>query len=230
MSNNDRILKKVMKCLELSKSDNEHEAAAALRQAQALMKKHNLSLGDVEASKLEVHQVGGDYRRPPKWKTMLHYSVAEAFQCSCFHRGGNPVFVGLSPAPKVAAYAVEVLERQLLQNKKQYMTNLKSKHTLDRSTSVKVGKGFAEGWVIGCAEKVEEFATPLTEREEASHKSRIVSHFGVTIKPWGKRKSALDDAAGRFGSWAGYEHGQQAQIHAGMSTDGGPELLGRGTA
>ncbi len=226
MSNNDRILKKVMKCLELSKSDNEYEAAAALRQAQALMKKHNLSLGDVEASKLEVHQMGNDYRRPPRWKVVLHCTVADAFQCSCFHVGGNPVFVGIEPAPKVAGYAVEVLERQPLQNKKQYIADIKSRCSLDKSAAVRLGKGFAEGWAYGCAKTVAEFASPLTDTEKEQHESRISAHFKKPVEAAGDKKSALDDSIGRFGAQAGYKHGQQAQIHAGMSTDGGPDLLG----
>lgn len=42
-----KALDKIRKCLALSKSPNEHEAAAALRQAQALMKKFGLEEDDV---------------------------------------------------------------------------------------------------------------------------------------------------------------------------------------
>ena len=38
----DPIIGKIKKCLSLSQSDNPHEAASALRQAQALMRKHGL--------------------------------------------------------------------------------------------------------------------------------------------------------------------------------------------
>lgn len=43
----DRILAKIQKCLNLSKSANEHEAAAALRQAQKMMAAHGLSEEDL---------------------------------------------------------------------------------------------------------------------------------------------------------------------------------------
>jgi hypothetical protein len=41
--NRDDLLRKIRACLRLSKSANEHEAAAALRQAQALMREHGIS-------------------------------------------------------------------------------------------------------------------------------------------------------------------------------------------
>ncbi len=57
--NRDDALKKIKKCLALSRSANEHEAAAALRQAQALMREHGLrekdvSLADVAEVKVKA--------------------------------------------------------------------------------------------------------------------------------------------------------------------------------
>lgn len=40
-------IEKIRKCLALAKSANEHEAAAALRQAQALMRKYGVEDGDI---------------------------------------------------------------------------------------------------------------------------------------------------------------------------------------
>jgi hypothetical protein len=40
---NDAIIRKIEKCLALSKSSNEHEAAAALRQATKLMEAYNIT-------------------------------------------------------------------------------------------------------------------------------------------------------------------------------------------
>lgn len=44
-----KILDKIKKCMALSKSANAHEAAAALRQAQSLMRKHGITEDEVEA-------------------------------------------------------------------------------------------------------------------------------------------------------------------------------------
>src|SRR5690348_8415840 len=43
-----RAMEKIRKCLALSKSANEHEAAAALRQAQKLMQMHDLDENDLD--------------------------------------------------------------------------------------------------------------------------------------------------------------------------------------
>lgn len=44
----DKAIEKIRKCLALSHSSNEHEAARALKHAQALMRKHELSLDDLD--------------------------------------------------------------------------------------------------------------------------------------------------------------------------------------
>lgn len=46
----ERAIARIKKCLALSKSPNEHEAAAALRQAQKLMASHGISEEDVDES------------------------------------------------------------------------------------------------------------------------------------------------------------------------------------
>lgn len=50
MDGKEKIIDKIKKCLALGKSNNAHEAAAALRQAQKLMEKHGLSEEDLEKS------------------------------------------------------------------------------------------------------------------------------------------------------------------------------------
>lgn len=54
----DKALDRVRKCLELSSSPNPHEAAAAMRQAQKLMRQHSISereLGLLSYGKTDVH-------------------------------------------------------------------------------------------------------------------------------------------------------------------------------
>lgn len=90
----NRIIDKVKKCIALSKSDNPHEAAAALRQAQALMRKHGIDEAGIVASEVsaaDVEHKSGNTARPPAWETMLMMLVGTAFGC-------KGMFV---PAPKV---------------------------------------------------------------------------------------------------------------------------------
>ena len=52
-NDHDKILDKIKKCLALSSSSNEHEAAIALRQAQKLMELHGISDIDVKAAQAQ---------------------------------------------------------------------------------------------------------------------------------------------------------------------------------
>ena len=51
------ILEKIKKCLALSKSANEHEAAQAMKQAQALMKKYEVDAVDVALSEVSEKEL-----------------------------------------------------------------------------------------------------------------------------------------------------------------------------
>src|SRR5882724_10574426 len=59
-----RILDKIRKCLALSKSANEHEAAAALRQAQKMMQANGLTEDEVGLVEYLSAQVITDYEFP----------------------------------------------------------------------------------------------------------------------------------------------------------------------
>lgn len=50
-----KVLEKIKKCLALSKSANEHEAAQALKQMQALMREYGISDADVALSDIKQH-------------------------------------------------------------------------------------------------------------------------------------------------------------------------------
>lgn len=229
MSVNETIMRKIQKCLALSQSSNPHEAATALRQAKALMDKHQLSMQDVELSRIDVVEIGGKYARPPNWKIGLYQAVSKAFACSLFTRGGRPVFVGPTPGPEVAKYALEVLLRQLEHNKKAYLDSIaRDIPHLGRAAKVKLGKGYAEGWVSGCRTVVEQFAEKLSPEAQQAHTDRLRRHYQVDKIGEGKEgKSALASNIGLIAGRAGFRDGKQAQIHQGMNTDGGPVLIGR---
>lgn len=219
--NKSKILQKIERCLALSTSSNANEAATALRQAQKLMQMHSLSMSDVELAKLSVVETGEHSARPPRWRKILIQAVSAAFSCSLFYRRGNPVFVGVDPAPKIAVYALEVLLRQLNLNKTEYLEGERFKRKLSRSKAIKLGKGYAEGWAIVCHTVVDEFAMPITETQIQKHKDKLLEHIGggrINQKTT-KHKSALASKDGLSAAQHGHYDGSKAQIHAGMSTD-----------
>ena len=52
----ERVIRKIKRCLALSKSSNENEAATAMRQAQALMREYRLTELDVRLSDVDEVQ------------------------------------------------------------------------------------------------------------------------------------------------------------------------------
>ena len=59
MSDRDKILDKIKKCLALSASSNEHEAEAALRQARKMMETHGITDLDIQAAEAEERRMQG---------------------------------------------------------------------------------------------------------------------------------------------------------------------------
>lgn len=68
-TDNSKILDKIKKCLALAASANEHEAAAALRQAQKLMETHGFTDEDVLASQAsEIGAKAGGSASSATWE------------------------------------------------------------------------------------------------------------------------------------------------------------------
>lgn len=89
------VIDRVQKLLALSQSDNPHEAASALAAAQALIRKHQLSIDEVERETGQVQEAPESYRldpimsgkRHPKWKERLLVILARASGCAPFVTG-----------------------------------------------------------------------------------------------------------------------------------------------
>lgn len=114
------IIAKIKKCLALSRSSNEHEAASALRQAQLLMREHGITDLDIEhADILEDVARSRASSKPATWECRVASMIAIAFGCEMFFRGrisphlGEWRFVGFGPSAEIARYAFEVLMRQV---------------------------------------------------------------------------------------------------------------------
>lgn len=67
-----KALDKIKKLLRLANSSNPHEAAAAMRQARALMEKHQLDQTDVDIADIEEHGTrSGSKMKPALWESRL---------------------------------------------------------------------------------------------------------------------------------------------------------------
>lgn len=162
-----RIAEKIAKCLALAASDNSAEAAAAKRQAQALMDKYNLTSSDVAASQVhEQHSKTGGKNRPPLYLCQLAGIIAKAFGCeSIISPGGGWLdsqvkFLGLGIKPELASYTFAVLRRQITKDRTAYSATLKR---YKRENKIRMADTFCEAWCWKISQQVQEFAG--TEQE-----------------------------------------------------------------
>ena len=177
---NKKILDKIRKCLALSKSPNEHEAAAALRQAQKLMRAHGLTDEDVQISDVNQKQSPGKSPyAPPRWQVRLGQVVAEAFLCHFFYTAGYGNvkvkwnFIGKGPAPEVAVYAFTVLLRKLTKARADYY---KTNRRYKRANRIRRADIFAQMWVQAVQKKVDRFAESCPKTTEVINKYLDIHH------------------------------------------------------
>ena len=88
----DKALDKIRKCLALGKSSNEHEAAAALRQAQKMMAAHGLTEEDIGLTEFAYETIVTDYEFGKK-KPLIVVAVINVVQ----HALGVEAVMGAQP-------------------------------------------------------------------------------------------------------------------------------------
>lgn len=166
-----RALDKIKKCLELSKSSNENEAAIALRQMQRLMLKHKISQSDVMLSDIgESEAFAFSSKKMPSYINILLDMILNQFECDAImstdkkytNSGGvkydtNIVFIGQKANAEIAAYSFSVLQRQLISVRKEFikLTREKTGKKLSRYKMSQKANWFCAGWVIAVTNKVQ---------------------------------------------------------------------------
>lgn len=149
---NEDILKKIKKCLALSKSSNENEAAIALKQAQTLMKQNNISLNDVEFSEIKKRTLITDLKRMRFVEVRLAQMVAGIFECGfLIDENKNFIFYGIEPNTEIAEYAYGVLLPSLKKARKEYVSGLHGNTKLKSKRSL--GDTFCMGWIFSVKTK-----------------------------------------------------------------------------
>lgn len=211
----DEALKKVLKCLSLAKSANEHEAAAALRQARKLMQEYGL--GEAEALASGYAQASAKTRARgamvPRSIAWLAHCIAEGFGCTWVAdcRPGSRtdvVFVGSGASARIAAYAFDVMRRQLDGARLKHIARVKK-----RANREARGEAFAIGWVravqalFPAAEMTEEQRQQLTAAYQAMFPNTTTSK-ARQVGQGGKAKA--DD------EFAGWLAGKQARFAQGV--------------
>ena len=128
------VLEKIKKCLALSKSANEHEAAQAMKQAQALMKKYEVDAVDIALS--EVSEKGGDRKMAFKlamWQWDVAKMVADIFGCESYKFRKTMMFFGLGNRAEIAAYAFDVVYRQISAARREFLKTCRARKPSNRT-------------------------------------------------------------------------------------------------
>ena len=172
-------LRRLRKCLRLAASATiPGEVAAALRQAQILMRKYGLSVEDAELADIrELATSAGGGSSVAQWEASLADCVRDAFGVQVlfrhgavgaaywvFPKGKKPqkrhsrkhgeiLFVGPEDRVTVALYAFDALRRQLRLARKQHATL-----SGQRGNAL---KSFCLGWALGVKSKLAALAAPF---------------------------------------------------------------------
>jgi len=188
----ERILDKIKKCLALSASSNEHEAAAALRQAQKLMDAYGITTETIQASEANERRAkAGACRTPSNWETMLAVKIADAFGCRVIFVSGHAGawnYIGCGAAPEVAGYTFAVLFRQARRAREAHL-----KASLKRckvATKTRRADLFSDGWVRSVVGLIATFSG--NEQQAAA----IAAYVGMTY-PALRNGNARDRNDGR---------------------------------
>lgn len=175
----ERAIRKIKHCLALSTSSNEHEAAAALRQAQKLMAKYRLTETQVNLSDVGMAKGESAKAKRETWEAYLAAVVGEVFDCESLTqvawcgkalcRLERSVFIGVAPAPEIAKYAYDTLHRQCISARKEYVGKINRGEVPKSSASSKTrGNHFALYWVGQVKEKIEALVPTGDDSQDCS--------------------------------------------------------------
>lgn len=220
--NRDAALRKILACLRMGASSNAHEAAAALRQARALMHKYGLAEEEALASGIKSERAktrsrGGEL---PRSIMALAHVVAGGYRCHIvIHRGWNDtgiVFYGTATDCTVASYAFTVLRRQLEAAQAKHTARIRKKANKEVRR-----EAFAMGYVAAVAD--------LFPREEIpeDHALAIRSAVQLACPNLGMAEGRPMPKSGRVGfddQAAGYVAGKDARLHTGVGGAGQARL------
>ncbi|HIF5940419.1 TPA: DUF2786 domain-containing protein [Vibrio parahaemolyticus] len=210
---NPKHLEKIKKCFDLSKSSNPNEAANALAMARKLMRKYGLSDEDIEFIEMgETTSKSRIQRKPVVYVGVLVSEIAKAFQVipmlETNFEGSFPQFIGRKDAAMMAAYAFDVLYRQLMNARRQYLSTLNPRMRKQNKT-VRADR-YCEGWVISVTENLK--AEKLPVEEETRIKS-YMKHQSQDGKEPEQAKSMRRKGGSRDDYHSGVLDGSNVQVN-----------------
>lgn len=193
---NPKHLEKIKKCFDLSKSSNPNEAANALAMARKLMRKYGLSDEDIEFIEMgETISKSRVQSKPVAYANVLIQKIAGAFQVIPMlvqaESGSFPQFIGRKDLAMMAAYAFDVLYRQLMHARKLYLSTLNPR-MLKKNKTVRADR-YCEGWVMSVVGNLRSDDLPKEEEDRIqSFISTLFKDEQLDVAKVSRRKGGRD--------------------------------------
>ena len=223
----EKYLAKIKKLLNLARrSSNPHEAATALNQAQALMRKHKLSQNDVDLMDITSKASKGapsHAQNIPRYMTFLGQLICRAMGVNCYYsfrrnymngqKQNTVIFYGPDERPEIAAYAFDVLSRQMVKARRTFISSLRK--NIKPSTKTARADQFCEGWTEGAYQAIVPFVVTETEKTlMANFLAKLKKEQDLSdLTPREAKKCRGDQDAAE----AGFNEGLKARLNYGVS-------------
>lgn len=215
-------IRKIKACLDLSKSPEPHEAARALRHAEALMRKFSIDHPELLAVGVDENWTKSRATKtPPRYEASLALVVAKGFGCELLferrfiagEREGGYLFIGAGPAAEVAAYTFAVLARKLQQARMAYSQEKLKRY---RRNKIAAADLFCDGWVTAVAENVGAANVDVEQRIAIDAYMGLHHADLATAKTRGRE--LVDRTKANQHELNGWREGRKAQVHGGITT------------
>ncbi|EBF4233498.1 DUF2786 domain-containing protein [Salmonella enterica] len=177
MSTNEKMLSRIRKLMTLAdNTSNPHEAAVALRQAQALMVKYGVEPESVVLSGIKTEtclNIPSNALAVPGWLNALVTVVCMAAGCRSYYgwyqhsdkkKRRSVTFYGFGERAEVAGYLFGVTCRQLKRDTDHYLHTACAHPLLKLSTIRRRMDEYRLYWVAGVWSALESFEPPTSER------------------------------------------------------------------
>lgn len=202
-----KLLKKIEKCLNLSKSSEPHEAAAAMRQAKKMMEAHGVSEAELGAVGFGNEKVAVPIQANQKLPIALAqlvniikvaFGVAPVIETEVRVTDASYVVRYWGPMDRalLASYSHTVVFRAM---NRAWAEHLKANPQLRGRLGARAG--FQLGWLAAIREQVEELA--MTDSERAGTDIAKANHYGKALVKGQANNMRISNAALNAGTEAG---------------------------
>ncbi|MFS8367851.1 DUF2786 domain-containing protein [Acetobacter oryzifermentans] len=218
----NKLIERIKRLLALSKSPNEHEAAAAMSKAQELMRElsiteEDLELTDFATVRTDTLLVKSGHKLPV-YVSDLACLMETAFGVECIFSDGqrnkDVIFVGTKSKTEICVYTWTVLARILKTKMAEYkfsITHLKC----SPGKKAALAEEYCEGWVSGVRQNI----VPDTVSQRESELTKKLINMKFKIKPADLRGSGASGDEANDAYFQGIQARENTRLHQGMQAD-----------